>query len=336
MHSKIIIWGAKLDTLHTHAFIHEALVKAATYLNLPVYWLDNRDNVDESFFNDSLFITEQFIACQNPVSNKIPLNKSSTYIVNYLGNKGPIDGNPGPQMYLGKVKKLIDFRFACNWGVDGVEDKNYAYVFDKTLCEPINLGTSFYQKDLDYDIFYSIWATDLLPTEIDFEDRFTNFKEPRYASFGGSISKGWQSVYDGNYDTVIKFAEECNKNGIKFLHNNPHKNPLPSNVLKKFCLESFLPFECRPLNHLKNGYLSCRAIKNISYGCLGMSNSKIAYDFFDQEIAYSEDIVELFYIAKEMQYHSNTKNLILNQMQKIKMQHTYVNRLQDMITASEM
>ena len=43
------------------------------------------------------------------------------------------------------------------------------------------------------DIFYSIWATDLLPNEIDFEKRFTPWKEPKYASFGGSITQGWQS-----------------------------------------------------------------------------------------------------------------------------------------------
>jgi hypothetical protein len=37
-----------------------------------------------------------------------------------------------------------------------------------------------------------------------------------------------------------------------------------------------------------------------------------------------------------MQDDPKTKDLILNQMKKIKDKHTYVNRLTDMITASEM
>ena len=335
-HSKIIVWGSKPDTRHTHAFVHEAVVRAAEYMGIPVYWMDNRDVTDETFFDDALIISEQWLVFRNGISNKLPLRPTSTYIIHYLGNKGPVEGNPGANMYLGKVGRLIDFRFACNWGVNGVEDKNYAYYFEKEKYTPINDGTSFFDRGDDYDVFYSIWATDLLPSEIDFEKRFTPWKNPKYASFGGSITKGWQSKDDGNYDYVIKFAEQCQKNGIPFLHNNPHENPLTSKALQEFVLLSYLPFEVRPNNHLANGYMSCRSIKNVSYGCLGITNSKTAYDFFDQEIAYSSDTAELFYIAKEMQENPKTKDLILNQMKKVKEKHTYVNRLQDMIDATEM
>ena len=335
-HSKIIVWGSKPDTRHTHAFVHEAVVRAAEYMKIPVYWMDNRDVTDETFFDDALIISEQWLVFRNGISNKLPLRPTSTYIIHYLGNKGPVEGNPGANMYLGKVGRLIDFRFACNWGVNGVEDKNYAYYFEKEKYTPINDGTSFFDRGDDYDVFYSIWATDLLPSEIDFEKRFTPWKNPKYASFGGSITKGWQSKDDGKYDYVIKFAEQCQKNGISFLHNNPHENPLTSKALQEFVLLSYLPFEVRPNNHLANGYMSCRSIKNVSYGCLGITNSKTAYDFFDQEIAYSSDTAELFYIAKEMQENPKTKDLILNQMKKVKEKHTYVNRLQDMIDATEM
>lgn len=335
-YKKLIIWGAKLDTGHTHAFVHHAIVRAAEYMGIECYWLDNRDNLDESFFDDSLIITEQWLAFQNGYSNRLPLRKSSCYIVHYLGNKGPVEGNPGASMYLDRVGRLIDFRFACNWGVDGVQDKNYAYYFEKEKYIPINDGTSFFQNGKDYDNFYSIWATDLLPNEINFENRFTPFAEPKYASFGGSITQGWQSKDDGNYDYVLKFATECQKNGILFIHNDPHKTPLPIAQLKEFVLNSYLPFEVRPNNHLANGYMSCRSFKNISYGCLGITNSKTAYDFFEQEIAYSPDTSELFYVAKTMQDDPKTKNLILNQMKRVKEKHTYINRLNDMIEVAEL
>ena len=56
----------------------------------------------------------------------------------------------------------------------------------------------------------------------------------------------------------------------------------------------------------------------------------------DQEVAYAENPADLFYVAKAMQDDPRTKDLILNQMRKVKEKHTYVNRLKDMIAAAEM
>jgi hypothetical protein len=328
-HKKIIVWGAKFDTGHTHAFVHDPIINAAKYLNLEVYWLDNRDNVPDEFFDDSLIISEQWLVFANGNSHKLPLRKSSTYIIHYLGNKGPVEGNPGASMYVDKVGRLIDFRFANNWGVNGVEDKNYAYTFEKEKCTPINDGTSYFQKGDEYDIFYSIWATDLLPNEIDFETRLTKFKEPKYSFFGGTIR-------EDNQEMFIPFIEACKKNNLSFIYNSPWNNPLTISQIRSVVVESYLPLDCRPKNHLANGYISCRSIKNISYGALCLTNSKETYDFFDGEIAYADNTEDLFYVAKEMQDDPKTKDLILNQMKKIKDKHTYVNRLTDMITASEM
>ena len=67
-HSKIIVWGSKPDTRHTHAFVHEAVVRAAEYMGHPVYWLDNRDNLPETFFDDALIISEQWLVFRNGIS----------------------------------------------------------------------------------------------------------------------------------------------------------------------------------------------------------------------------------------------------------------------------
>jgi hypothetical protein len=335
-HNKIIIWGAKLDTGHTHGFIHEALYRAGQYLGYPTYWLDNRDNVADDFFDNALVITEQWLVFQNGMSNKMPLNKTATYIVHYLGNKGPVEGNPGADMYLGKVGKLIDFRFANNWGMDGVPDKNYAYIFEQEKYTPINDGTSFYEKGENYDNFYSIWATDIMPNEIDFESRFTPFHEPKFAFFGGTISQGWGNQDDGNASYVIPFAEECQKNGVQFIHNDPRQNPLTVPQMREAVLKSYLPIDIRPKNHLANKYVPCRSIKNCSYGQLVITNSPSVYEFFDGEAAYSSDPKELFEIANRMQSDPKTKDLILNQMKKVKDKHTYVSRLNDMISAVDM
>ena len=67
-----------------------------------------------------------------------------------------------------------------------------------------------------------------------------------------------------------------------------------------------------------------------------MTNSKAVYDFFDQEIAFDEDPYKLFYVASEMRNNPKTKDLVLNQMKKVKEKHTYANRVKDIITAVEM
>ena len=327
-HSKIIVWGAKPDTRHTHAFVHDAIVRAGEYLSIPTYWLDNRDNVPEEFFDDALVISEQWLVFANGNSNRLPLRPTSTYLIHYLGNKGPVEGNPGAGMYLGKVGRLIDFRFATNWGIDGVEDKNYAYRFEKEKYTPIS-ETSYFEQGSEYDIFYSIWATDLMPNEIDFETRLTPFKEPKFAFFGGTIREDNQEVF-------IPFIQECEKNNLPFVYNTPWQNPLTIEQMRNAVIQSYLPLDVRPRNHLANGYISCRSIKNISYGALCLTNSKETYDFFDQEVAYASNPADLFHVAKEMQDDPKTKDLILNQMKKVKDKHTYVNRLQDMIKATEM
>ena len=327
-HNKIIVWGSKFDTGHTHAFVHDAVVRASEYLGYPTYWLDNRDNLPEEFFDDALVISEQWLVFANGNSNRLPLRPTSTYLIHYLGNKGPVEGNPGAGMYLGKVGRLIDFRFATNWGIDGVEDKNYAYRFEKEKYTPIN-ETSYFEQGSEYDIFYSIWATDLMPNEIDFETRLTPFKEPKFAFFGGTIREDNQEVF-------IPFIQECEKNNLPFVYNTPWQNPLTIEQMRNAVIQSYLPLDVRPRNHLANGYISCRSIKNISYGALCLTNSKETYDFFDQEVAYASNPADLFHVAKEMQDDPKTKDLILNQMKKVKDKHTYVNRLQDMIEATEM
>jgi hypothetical protein len=66
-----------------------------------------------------------------------------------------------------------------------------------------------------------------------------------------------------------------------------------------------------------------------------MTNSKSIYDFFEGEIAYAADSGDLFDVAMEMQNDPKTKDLILNQMKRIKEQHTYINRVEDIIKAAE-
>ena len=324
---KFIIWGAKLVTGHTHGFIHECCFRAGKRIGIPTYWLDNRDNVEESFFEDSLVLTEQWLVFQNHFSNKMPLNKSATYLVHYLGNKGKVEGNPGAEMYLGKVKKLIDFRFNSKygWGANGVEDKNYNYKFEPEKYSKIS-DVSFYQKDSDYDKFYSIWATDLMPHEFRFEDVNTNLEKKAF--FCGTIRPDNAPLFEG-------FINKCKKNNIPFIHNNPWQKQMSIDEIRKNIISSMFPLDIRPDNHLANGYIACRPIKNASYGALPVTNSECIKEFFNGDCAYSKNSDDLYDIILNMQNQSNTKQLILHHMREIQKNHTYINRIKDILKACE-
>jgi hypothetical protein len=299
-------------------------------MGIDTHWLDNRDNVDPSFFDDSIVITEQWLTFANwtKVSHGLPLRKTSCYLVHYLGNKGPVEGNPGASMYLGKVGKLIDFRFTAinGWGANGVLDKNYEYAFIPSKYEGFN-SVSFYERGDDYDNFYTIWATDLLPHEIDFEARFT--PQEKNAFFCGTIREDNHLMFKG-------FMYKCIEHNVPFLYNTPNENPLSTEQIRKHVVSSMLPLDVRPANHLANGYIACRPIKNVSYGALPLTNSSTIYDFFEGSCAYAQDSGDLFDVAMEMQRQIKTKDMILEQMKRVKAEHTYVNRIEDIIRAAEM
>jgi hypothetical protein len=76
------------------------------------------------------------------------------------------------------------------------------------------------------------------------------------------------------------------------------------------------------------GYIPCRVMKNISYGQLGMTNSKAVYEFFEGMVIYNEDSKQLFYDGVSKM---NDHEFIKNQMMLVKENHTYINRALDLI-----
>ena len=92
--------------------------------------------------------------------------------------------------------------------------------------------------------------------------------------------------------------------------------------------KSYLAPDFRHKAMLDWGYIPCRVMKNISYGQLGMTNSKAVYDFFEGMVIYNDDSKQLFYDGiKKM----NDYEFIKDQMVLVKENHTYINRALDLI-----
>jgi hypothetical protein len=75
--------------------------------------------------------------------------------------------------------------------------------------------------------------------------------------------------------------------------------------------------------------LTCRVFKNISYGHLGLTNSKAIYEELEGNCVYNENTEELFYDG--MKNRKNYK-LISDGMKFVKENHTYINRINSLIS----
>tara|TARA_B100000900_G_scaffold409119_2_gene424486 strand:- start:2247 stop:2465 length:219 start_codon:yes stop_codon:yes gene_type:complete len=69
-------------------------------------------------------------------------------------------------------------------------------------------------------------------------------------------------------------------------------------------------------------------MKAISFGQLGMTNSRISQEFIDDSVLYSESIPQLF---QEGLKNKDNIDRIQHQMNIIRKEHTFVNRAQGLL-----
>jgi len=329
MFKRVIIWGFPLNS-HTHSFVHYGWYKAFKALGYETYWFNDDEYPTDFDYTDTLFISEGY------VDKNIPLDKSNIYCIH---------NTIQPKKYLNLGARLIDIRF----NVLSINDCNYIYELSKKNLEKIN-DITYYEKEttdrdlnprfryhspLKYEAIYTAWATDLLPDEINFEDRFIEPEQPPVSYFIGSVAAG-------NNNEIQKFARACSLKGIHFIHNDPWVKPVTAEEAKQLVQKSYVSPDIRGCGdqnkvrigdtgtcHKQIGYIPCRLFKNISYGKLGMTNCPRLKELFENNVILESDeskMVEV-YLA-----HCNDKEYIKQQMIWVKENHTYINRIQDLLT----
>lgn len=300
---KVIIWGYPLHT-HTHSYTHIAVYRAFEHLGYETYWFHDDEYPEDFDYDNCVFFTEGF------ADKKIPLRNTSTYYVHVCVN---------PQKYLGKVKKLIDVRYLQQ----SMDNDNYDFVLNRDDCDVLDTGVLYDRTHKEYDITYVAWGTNLLPHEIDFD--WVNIQRDKTYYFLGSISTTGRFV---NAPYIEQFAECCAKVGVETVINNPWINPIDDETNKILTQKSFMCPDFRNETHKKWGYIGCRLMKAISFGQIGMTNSKISQEFVDDSVLYSESIPELFELGLK---HMNDKERILHQMRVVQEKHTWLNRIEGLV-----
>lgn len=315
---KVIIWGYPFGS-HTHSYIHDGYYRAFKYLGYDTYWFDDNNHPINFDYNNCLFITEGF------ADKKIPILETSTYCVMYC---------PDPSKYE-KAKKYIDVRSsAINF-----KDHIYEYSIDNGRCqqigptcyyEPATNGTiqfknSHVHKEMkDFDKFYLGWCTNLLPHEINLDWRFKTRENAIY--FCGTLS---DSGICENMSNWRDFIKTCQENGIQFKHNCPWQRSLSTEQVINYTQRSYMMPDIRGPEHIRTGIITCRLFKSISYGQLGLTNSKAMYEAMGKLAIYDHNPIILF--RKGIEELKNY-NLIAEQMEYVRHHHTYINRIHSLLS----
>jgi hypothetical protein len=318
MKKKFVIWGYPLHT-HTHSYIHHGYYNALKALGYDVVWLEDNEENSQGNFENCIFITE------HQVTKFMPIVKSSIYLIHnlYAGLSPNFDGHDA----LGSNFKIFD-NLSSNFYSFLVYHKNYEW---NDEVEKISDTLWWHEK---HKTFVTMWATDLLPHQIDLLEPVLYDPTKENINFVGTV----------HGTDIQKFVEVCENNGKKFQHfggygklkntiydeNNYTSNFYNQNSAIDTIRNSYFSFDIREKGHRDNGYNSCRLFKNLSYGMPTGTNSVKSKILFGDHIVVNENLNDLYFEIEEF-YKKSSYDSIRNSMNFIRDNHTYINRIKDII-----
>ncbi|NBP58076.1 hypothetical protein EBU71_16380 [bacterium] len=295
---KIIIWGHPPHT-HTHSYIHHGFYKSLYYLGHDVYWVDDieNNNID---VNDAIVISE------SQAIKHLPMAKSAKYLIHNYKNDFEESGNIN-------VFNFLVYHKNYNWGQAEIEKIDDYSWYDKKTKTPVIM-----------------WATDLLPVEIDNIDPVLYYPSTKDVFFVGTVQG----------KNLRKFARVCANNGKNFINlggytglsDDENNTQFFSNRKSLDAIRnSYISFDVREDCHLDNGYIPCRIFKNMSYGKWTGSNSLKLKEFFDERLTINKNL-NILYIDLVEDYKKCTFNLLKDNMNYIRDNHTYLSRLNSILS----
>jgi len=285
---KFVIWG-HLHYTHTHSYIHYGFAKAAQSMGWDVIWTNSVNELENT--DECLFLTE------GSAELGMPINPNAFYILHNC--------NMNKYVSIPDSNKLILQVFTKD-------------VFTRPVTLLNNKLFEYWQENIN--TFYMPWATDILPAEIDENINKLPFQHNGKAVFVGSQ---WGGVH-GNNNELIKFKLGCDKHSIQLNIVNSQRVEQQESI--KLIQDSYLAPSIVGQWQKEKGYIPCRIFKTISYGKLGLTNSKEAYEVVNKLCIYSPEEEDLVNIALS----SNNTEMIKKAMEFVRDNHTYINRIESL------
>lgn len=288
---RFIIWGLRSSD-HTHSYIHRAIYHTLLKQGINVEWVDDKINsLTDQDFTDTVFLTE------GQCDKFIPIHPNSFYIIHNV--------NQDKYKCIPEKQKLVIQVYTTDViGRQTIPIKGHKYHF----LQP------------DYNLLYLCWASDMMPIEIDNQIALFNQRTSHNnkALFVGSCGAG----QFGNINEINHF-----RSGLYPLTLDV-KNMHQDKVVEEFSKYRIAPTLVGTWQKHKE-YIPCRIFKTITYGHLGFTNSKSAYDIIGDSVIYDSDENRLAKKAVQMtnEFSLEYKERVIQGMKVVRDKHTYVNRL---------
>ena len=181
-------------------------------------------------------------------------------------------------------------------------------------------------------VMYMMWATDLLPHEIDkiktsLPEKIAQRQHSKDAVFVGTL---WQGRF-GNDQEIGQFKKACLEANLSFVHRK--RLSMEDNIY--LVQNSHMAPSIQGKWQCENGYVPCRIFKNISYGHFGITNNPTVQRLFNDKLVYHSDAYQLFFEAQRKLATATTPELC-ELMNFVRDHHTYITRVEQLITVFSM
>ncbi len=254
---KIVIWGL-LNTRHSHRYIHQGFYDSFRRLGLDVHW------VSDTSKNTSVVNKNSLVIAAGMSSKYLPLRDDIYYVLHNFDSS--VSSN---------LLKYINLQVIAT-GANGVKIDDSISLWDK-----------------DSRTLYQPWG---LPE--DPEQWLTPSKSLGKTEYW--VGAVWNNALNqGNLSEIAIYRKALMKRNIRFkrvggtrsLTINGHSSTSAFRLINESPLGAAIVGNWQKIN----GYIPCRAFKNIAAGGIPISNSDLRHVFGESYIYASsiEDLVEL-------------------------------------------
>ena len=176
--------------------------------------------------------------------------------------------------------------------------------------------------------FLVMWATDLLPPEIEAN------KPSRVFCSDSKVINYVGSLWEYNREELGIFGQISWENGILFRVAGSSLGPMSIEENVRLIRESYMAPALQGSYQIGVNYIPCRLWKNISYGQWPVVNSRAAYEVVDGQAIFNSDCRQLFLDAQKKLPQVPLADLY-RLMDFVAEKHTYLNRLKNLFAEAQ-
>ena len=277
---------------HTHSYIHQGYFRAFNELGYEAHWLDGKSRQLEHLpIKGTLFFTE------GQAEKNLPLSLQAGYVTH--SSKSDAYDEMG-------LRRLQLFNYVADL------KSGTSFAFPESKVEKIDEVTYF---DASSRALYQPWATNLLPKEIDTTKASLFDAKRSEINYVGTIG------HDNIKSRIRNIQGQAKRLGVSLNVISGVDDDKAAELTRK----SLVGMDIRGDWHLERGYIPCRAWKTLSYGKHLTSNSPLLQAVFQDRINIEVNIENFLESAIESGSNA-TQKLLVDNMNWIKKNHTFVNR----------